>query len=101
MLMKIIFEENGTNGHLSIDEFGVEFSVTSPGGTFRRRHPFNAVECVLLSPAGRLSFQVGSEVFSAPVSLDNALHRACIDGFVREVYCARNGGVIHVLATSR
>jgi len=51
----------------------------------KKKFPFGQVEHVLLSPAGVLSFQVGSEVFSIPTRSDNEVHRMAISALVQGV----------------
>lgn len=68
--------------HLSVDEQGVELQ-DGPLPSGRRRFRFEEIECVLLSPQGLLSFQVGREVFSIATRRDDRQHQGAIEALVR------------------
>lgn len=69
--------------YIVVDSSGLKFSNAQMLGarTFR----FHEVESVLLSPEHTLSFQVGNEVFSIPVNMENADHKNVIDFLLQEV----------------
>jgi hypothetical protein len=47
-----------------------------------RRFKFWQIDCVLMSPDDRLSFQVGKEVFSIPTKPDKPKHRAAVEALL-------------------
>lgn len=68
---------------LSVDSGGVKFaSETSLGA---KRFRFHQIECVLMSPDHKLSFQVGREVFTIPIQPDNPKHQNVIACLLQEV----------------
>jgi hypothetical protein len=73
-----------TKHYLSIRSDGVKFCETS-GLESARLFRFGDIECVLLSPEHKLSFQVGKEVFTIPTDPNNASHQTVIATLVQEV----------------
>ena len=65
---------------LTVDSSGVEMQEGSIGG--RRRFQFAQIDCLLYSPAGLLSFQVGDEVFKIQTKKNDARHKEVIDALV-------------------
>ena len=68
---------------LSVDSGGVVFSDTSLFGS--KRFTFRSIECVLMSPDHKLSFQVGSDVFTIPTNPDNPDHQEVIRVLLQEI----------------
>jgi len=84
MSMKITNRSFLTSHFLSVDSSGVKFSGESAlGGAKRFR--FHQIECVLMSPDHKLSFQVGQEVFSIPIKPGDPKHQSVIDFLLHEV----------------
>jgi len=84
MALKIKASSLLANHYLIVRPDTVIFRETAFfGGT--RRFLFNQIEAVLLSPDHKLSFQVGSEVFSIPTKPNKAKHQTAIAALVREV----------------
>ena len=73
---------------LEVHTAGVIFCHTSAMGG-RRTFTYSQIDCVLLSEDGLLSFQVGGEVFSLPMRLDNAQHREALEALVDGVKKSR------------
>jgi hypothetical protein len=71
-----------TRRRLAVDSGGVHFHETTIGGR-ARRFTFESIECLLLSPSGVLSFQVGNEVFQIQTKQGNAKHQEVMDTLVR------------------
>jgi hypothetical protein len=67
---------------LTVDSSGLRFENPILGA---RRFRFHQVESVLLSTDHTLSFQVGNEVFSIPVKMENSDHKNVIDFLLQEV----------------
>ncbi len=90
MALKITASNLLTNHYLVVQSDGVKFCEVSAFG--RPRHfRFAEIECVLLAPDHRLSFQVGREVFSIPTNPNNAKHQTVIATLVHEVQRAGAG----------
>ncbi len=68
---------------LTVDSSGVLFYSGSFGSAKRFR--FRQIECVLMSPDNKLSFQVGTEVFTIQVKADNEKHKHVVDVLVGEL----------------
>ena len=82
MALKISASDLVTQRHLLLDDTGVEYKETAAFGG-GKRFPFSQIDCVLLSPKGVLSIQVGSEVYSLPTKTDNQKHQEVIDTLVK------------------
>ncbi len=87
MTLKINAGDLLTNRYLVVDSEGVKFCETSLGGG-TRRFRFSDIECILISPDHKLSFQVGNEVFSIPTKPANEKHQTVISSLVRAVASA-------------
>lgn len=83
MDLKISHNSLFAKHYLSVEPDCVQFYENAKLGT--RRFPFKRIECVLLSPDNRLSFQVGEEVFSIQTFPGNASHQAAIDALLQAV----------------
>jgi hypothetical protein len=83
MSLKISNDSLLARHYLIVDSSGVQFTDNSALGT--KRLEFEKIECVLMSPDHKLSFQYGNEVFSIPVKSDNPSHQAVIDALLQEV----------------
>jgi len=81
MALTIDASDFATRRRLSVDSEGVEFHEATLGGG-KRRFPFAQIECLLFSPAGLLSFQVGQEIFKIQTKKGNAKHQEVIDALV-------------------
>jgi hypothetical protein len=82
MALKISASDLVTNRQLLVDDTGVEYRETAAFGG-GKRFPFSQIDCVLLSPKGVLSIQVGSEVYGIPTKTDNTKHKELIDTLVK------------------
>jgi hypothetical protein len=88
--MSLIIKANTftTKRYLEVHSGGVVYCETSAVGG-RRTFTYQQIECVLLSPASMLSFQVGNEVFAIPINQGKMEHRqaveALLDGVQRPV----------------
>ena len=72
---------------LKVESEGVKFYQSAfIGGT--RRFRFREIQCILMSPANLLSFQVGNEVFSLTIKPDKAKHQEVLAAFVNGVLAA-------------
>lgn len=83
MKLKITNSSLFTKNFLIVDSAGVKF-YDGTGFSGAKRFRFHQIECVLLSPDHKLSFQVGREVFSIPIKSDNAKHQAVINALVQQ-----------------
>jgi hypothetical protein len=90
MKLKITNSSLFTKNFLTVDSHGVKF-YDGTGFSGAKRFRFHQIECVLLSPDHKLSFQVGQEVFSIPVKPDNAKHRAVMEALVQQVQNSLTG----------
>jgi hypothetical protein len=90
MALKISNNSLLAKNYLSVDSGGVQFADTSIFGT--KRFTFRSIECVLLSPDHKLSFQVGNGVYSIPTQPGNADHQAVIHALLQEVRRSAAGG---------
>ena len=90
MALQISASSLVTNHYLVVESDGVKFAETAVGGA--RRFRFRDIECILMSPENRLSFQVGKEVFSIPTKPGDQKHQEVIATLVHEV--KRASGVI-------
>jgi len=84
MALKITHRSLFTRHYLIVYPDGVKF-YDGAGFSSAKRFPFNWIECVLMSPDHKLSFQVGKEVFSIPTKPGNARHQEVIDKLLQEV----------------
>lgn len=90
MALRISASNLVTNHYLIVRSDGVKYTETSfMGGT--RHFRFSQIDCILLSPAHKLSFQVGQEVFSIPTDPNNDKHQAAIATLVQEAQRAGEG----------
>jgi hypothetical protein len=69
------------NHWLKVRPDGV-FFYESTIGFGVRKFRFDQIDCVLLSPADELSFQVGNEVFTIPMKPTKAAHQYALAMFV-------------------
>ena len=70
-----------TKRYLEVHSGGVIFCETSVMGG-RRTFTYQQIDCVLLSPASVLSFQVGNEVFSLPINQGKQEHRMAVEALL-------------------
>jgi hypothetical protein len=92
MSLKISASSLFTKHYLMVDSNGVKFYETSAFGG-PKRFPFSRIECVLMSPDNKLSFQVGNEVFAIPTKPSDAKHQAAINALLQEVRRSATGGL--------
>ncbi len=98
MKMKITSSDLATKRYLICDDNGVEFYESAFVGGTRRRFAFAQIDCILFSPSGLLSLQVGREVFSLTIKPADAKHQQLIETMVNNVRNAHGGlGVINAL----
>ena len=90
MSLKISNNSLFTKHFLIVDSGGVKF-YDGTGFTGAKRFQFKQIECVLMSPDNKLSFQVGNEVFSIQTKPDNAKHKAVVDALLQEVQRSMTG----------
>jgi hypothetical protein len=83
MSMKITNRSFLSSHFLSVDSGGVKFSGETSLGAKRFR--FHQIDCVLMSPDHKLSFQVGREVFTIPTKPDDPKHQQVIACLLQEV----------------
>ena len=84
MSLKIAASSLFTKRYLLVDSGGVKF-YDGTGFSGARRFQFSQIECVLMSPDNKLSFQAGNEVFSIPTKPGNAKHQTVINTLLQEV----------------
>jgi hypothetical protein len=72
-----------TAHYLIVESDGVKFTETSIVGAKRFR--FSEIDCILMSPDHKLSFQVGKETFSIPTVPENSDHQSIIATLVHQV----------------
>ena len=84
MSLKITANSLFTKHFLMVDSGGVKF-YDGTGFSGARRFRFSQIECVLMSPDHKLSFQVGREVFSVPTKPGDPKHQSVIDFLLHEV----------------
>jgi hypothetical protein len=70
-----------TKRYLEVHSGGVVYCETSALGG-RRTFTYQQIDCVLLSPASVLSFQVGNEVFSLPINQGKPVHRQAVEAML-------------------
>jgi hypothetical protein len=78
---KIKASSFAVNRYLEVHSSGVIFCETAALGG-RRTFTYQQIDCVLLSPASVLSFQVGTEVFSLPINQGKAEHRQAVEALL-------------------
>ncbi|HEX9048528.1 MAG TPA: hypothetical protein VF988_15980 [Verrucomicrobiae bacterium] len=84
MALKITNNSLFSKHQLVLEPGSVKFyESTLLGGS--RRFSYERIDCVLLSPDNKLSFQVAAEVFSIPVRPGDPQHQPVIDAFVQAV----------------
>lgn len=91
MALKIDSSTVQTKHVLTVRSDGVQFVegvVGAPARSFR----FSQIDCVLLSPGHRLSFQVDKEIFSIPTAPADSMHLDVIATFVSELKRSAGGG---------
>ena len=71
-----------TKRYLEVHSAGVVFCETAALGG-KRTFSYQQIDCVLLSPASVLSFQVGSEVFSLPINQGKMEHRQAVEAMLQ------------------
>ena len=81
MSLKIKANTFVTVRYLEIHSDGVTFCETAAMGG-KHRFTFAQIEYLYLSPQNVLSFQVGTEVFSVPMKLDNAKQKLALDSLL-------------------
>ncbi len=84
MKLKITNTSLLAKNFLIVESDGVKF-YDGAGFSGAKRFRFHQIECVLMSPDHKLSFQVGQEVFSIPTKPGNAKHQAVINALVQQV----------------
>lgn len=70
--------------YLTVKDWGVVFMETAALGG-RKKFEWGRIDCVLMSPANVLSFQVGQEVFSIPTKPGKAKHQQVIQQLIESV----------------
>lgn len=84
MAFKIDASSLVTRHSLTVQSDGVKYVESTITGSVRRFR-FNEIECVMMSSANVLSFQVGQEVFSIPTRADKIKHQEVIATLINEV----------------
>jgi hypothetical protein len=84
MTLKIKASNLVKHHYLVVKSDGVKFCETSFGGSVRRFR-FHEIDCILLAPDHKLSFQVRQEVFTIPTKPADKKHQAVIATLVHEV----------------
>lgn len=84
MTLKIKTSSLFTRQYLIVDDRGVKFY---DGTQFlgAKRYAFDQIECVLMSPEHKLSFQVGTQVCTIATKPANVNHQAVIQALVEQV----------------
>ncbi len=83
MSFKITNDSLPEKHYLEAHSDGIRFFSGASLGA--RRFRFAQIENVLLSSDGKLSFQVGNEVFSIPMNYENPNHKMTLDFLLHEV----------------
>lgn len=79
--------------YLIVDSGGVKYyDGTSFMGS--KRVPFSQIECVLMSPDHKFSFQHGNEVFCIQTRPGNAKHQTVIQALLQEVQRTASAGIL-------
>lgn len=79
--------------YLVVNAGGVKFfDNTSFFGS--KRLLFSRIECVLMSPDHKLSFQYGNEVFTIQTRPENAKHQAVLQALLQGVQPAARAGIL-------
>ena len=73
-----------TKHYLKVAPWGVDYMETSGLGG-RRKFTFGQIDCILMSPDNRLSFQVGQEVFIIQTNPNKPRHQQTIQEFTQAV----------------
>jgi len=84
MALKIKANTFATSRWLSVDSSGVTFLESALVGG-KQHFGFGEIDCILMSPANELSFQVGQRVFSIPTKLKKKAHQQVISTLLSEV----------------
>jgi hypothetical protein len=90
MALKITSSGLFTKTWLKVQSDGVKFCEAAVGSS-KRHFRFSQIECILMSPDNKLSFQVGKEIFSIPINPANQKHQSVMATFVSEVQRAGTG----------
>ena len=90
MTLKISADSPLTNHYLFVQSDGVKFCQES-ASVAPRHFRYADIECILISPEHKLSFQVGQEVFSIPTDPSSEEHDTVIATLVYEVQRAVAG----------
>ena len=93
MSLKIAASSLFTKHFLLVDSGGVKF-YDGTGFSGAKRFQFGQIECVLMSPDNKLSFQVGNEVSTIPTKSDNAKHQTVINTLLQEVRRTQAAGAV-------
>ena len=80
-----------TKHYLTVVSDGVKY-FEGAVGVAARHFRFSQIECILLSPNHKLSFQVERQVFTIPTEPENQKHQAVIAALLSEVQRAGGGG---------
>jgi hypothetical protein len=83
MSLKITNRSFLTSHFLSVDSGGVKFAGETALGA--KRFHFHQIDCILMAPDHKLSFQVGREVFTIPTKPDDPKHQNVITCLLQEV----------------
>lgn len=67
--------------YLYVDAHGVTFCETALFGG-KQKFGFDQIECVCISPANLLSFQVGNQVWSLPVNPQKRRHQEAVSALL-------------------
>ena len=92
MSLKISANSLFTKHFLMVDSNGVKF-YDGTGFSGARRFAFSRIECVLMSPDNKLSFQVGNEVFSIPTKPGDAKHQAVVNALLEALQRTAASGI--------
>jgi len=90
MALKINASSLITSHYLTVNSDGVKY-FEGAVGISARSFRFGQIECVLMSPDHKLSFQVGQEVFTIPTKAEDAKHQQVISTLVQELRRAGEG----------
>jgi hypothetical protein len=87
--MKLSIKERGwPTVRLDVEDGGIAYAETLKG---RRRFSYNQIDGVLLAPDGKLSVQVGEEIFTVQTNADEGGHHPVIDALVERTRRAPGG----------
>ena len=91
MALKINASSLFNSHYLTVKSDGIKY-FEGAIGISARSFRFNQIECVLMSPDHKLSFQVGQEVFTMQPEPEDARHQKAIATLVQELQRTGAGG---------